>query len=396
MSAFKITLNTTTRPVGFDYARTLQNLGALERFVSAFPKRRSGDMVSNLGSRAVFCDAWQIAFLVANRLGGSTTFSRWLSHVAKLKLDRCTARHVGQASAVVFYSGAGLQTLRLNQGRGILLACQVHHSHVHELEGIMDAEAKSCGLRPTPVYSRCQRLRQIHEFAEADVILCPSPSVRESFERAGSPSSKIVVVPHGVDLSAKALDHHDRTAGAGPLRVLYVGQLHYRKGLRYLVEALRGLPSGTFECRMVGPDFGLSGLPKKVIAEWTMTGPKKGAALEQEYRDAHVFVLPSLEDGFALVVLEAMQAGLPVIVTSAVGASLFVKNGVEGWIIPPRDPVALRDRLMWMQSHPKERAAMGDAAARRARNAGGWQAAAQHLSDALHEKYLEKKARMVR
>jgi glycosyltransferase involved in cell wall biosynthesis len=84
-----------------------------------------------------------------------------------------------------------------------------------------------------------------------------------------------------------------------------------------------------------------------------------------------------------------MRAGLPVIITSAVGAKDFVTNGVEGWVVPPADPAALREKICWMQLHPAERQAMGRAAAERARSAGGWTASARRLVEALSAKAKE-------
>ena len=387
-----ITLNTTTRPVGFDYAKALAEIGALGLFVCGFPRRNSSDLIALLGSQAVFCDLWQTAFLVSNRLAGSTRFSRILSHRAKVALDRVTSRHLDGCGAAIFYSGAGLETTRACRRRGILSVCQVHHAHVLEQERLLQEEAAACGLRYTPIYSPAQVKRQLQEFEEVDVILCPSGAVQESFERAGLPARKLLVVPHGVDLSAGAAEKKRALGPAGPLRILYVGQLHYRKGLRYLAEAMQGLVPDEVQCRVVGPDFGLSGLAAAPGSErFVKTGSKKDGDLLAEYAEADVFVLPSLEEGFGLVVLEAMRAGLPVIITSAVGAKDFVTDGVEGWVVPPANPEALREKIRWMQLHPTERQAMGRAAAERARSAGGWTASARRLVEALSAKAKELK-----
>lgn len=380
-----ITLNTTTRPVGFDYARALEEVGGLENFVCAFPKRKSADLAALLGPRAVFCDLWQMVFLVSNRLAGSSAVSRALSHHAKVKLDRATAKNLGGCDAAVFYSGAGLATVRECRRRGILSVSQVHHAHVLEQERILNAEAAACGLPYTPIYSPAQARRQLAEFEQCDVIVCPSGAVKESFERAGISPHKLVVVPHGVDLSGT--DAAATRPANGPLRVLYVGQLHYRKGLRYLAQAASGLDPGEFRFRVVGPDFGLSGLDRIKGAERLQkVGPLKGEDLGRAYREADVFVLPSVEEGFGLVVVEAMLAGLPVIITSAVGAKDVVTDGVQGWIVPAGDPAVLRDRLARMRENPPERAAMGEAALQRARGAGGWDASARNLLTALEER----------
>jgi glycosyltransferase involved in cell wall biosynthesis len=387
MGNFKITFNTTARPAGFDYARSLHALDALECFVTAFPKRQSRDLAAQLGSKAIFCDTWQLAFLLTNRLGGSTRVSRLLSHIAKTKLDACTVAHLGAAKAAVFYSGAGLCTVRACRSKGILSVSQVHHAHVIGQAEVLRAEAAASGVPYTPIYDPRQVRRQLREFEEVDVILCPSNAVRESFVSAGLPETKLIVVPHGVDLRAdETAPDRGRTSGE-PLRVLYVGQLHYLKGLRYLARAVHAMGLDNANGRLVGPDFGLSGLAGLSEAQCLLkTGAKKGEDLLKEYREADVFVLPSVIEGFGLVVLEAMRAGLPVIITSAVGAKDFVTDGIEGWIVPPGDTGALKDRLRWMHQNPAERQAMGRAASRRAREAGGWDASAKRLIQALEER----------
>jgi len=392
----KITLNTTIRPVGFDYARALCEADSLQTLVSAFPRfaARKGGGANGLPVR--YCSSVQTLFIVAQRLAGANAFTRWLSHLSKVRLDGATARLLGGADAVVFYSGAGLRTIRAARRRGVLSVCQVHHTHVLEQERILRQEAVACGCPYTPIYSAAQIRMQLREFEETDVVLCPSGSVGESFERAGTPASKLLVVAHGVDLKAETASAERSPGASQPLRVLYVGQLHYRKGLRYLAAAMSEIESSVAECRVVGPDFGLSGLRgQRGDDRLTKTGPKKGASLLDEYRLADVFVLPSLEEGFGLVVLEAMRAGVPVIITSAVGAKDFVTDGVEGFVVPPGDADSLRSKLRWMQAHPAERLAMGRAAARRALDAGGWTTSAHLLVQALEQRShtVKRKAR---
>jgi len=385
-----VDLNSTTRPVGFDYAKALAEIDALRCFFCAFPRRKSTDLVALLGGQVVFCDFWQTTFLVSNRLAGSTRFSRILSHRAKVALDGVTSRRLDGCNAVVFYSGAGLKTIRACRRLGVLSVCQVHHAHVLEQENILRKEAAVCGLPYTPIYSPAQVKQQLQEFEESDVILCPSSAVRDSFARAGLPAEKLVVVQHGVDVNTELVKPIAATRSERPLRVLYVGQLHYRKGLRYLGEAMQAFSADQVECRVVGPDFGLSGLPSAPAPDrFVKTGPKKGSDLLAEYAAADVFVLPSLEEGFGLVVLEAMRAGLPVIITSAVGAKDFVTDGVDGWIVPPKDPAALRVKIEWMRSHPDERHKMGLAAKAKARAVGGWSESARRLVEVLEEKRAE-------
>ena len=87
--------------------------------------------------------------------------------------------------------------------------------------------------------------------------------------------------------------------------------------------------------------------------------------LAEAYRDSDVFVFPSLVEGMGLVVLEAMACGLPVIV-SPNGPGDLVRDGVDGFVIPIRDPEAIRDRLERLYRDPLLRAEMGRNARARA------------------------------
>ena len=380
----KITLNTTIRPVGYDYARELMAMGVLHAFVSAFPHAKSRDLVARLGNRAYFCDAVQMLFLVTQRLFGASRITRTLSHFSKCRLDRATARQLNGADATIFYSGAGLCTIRACREKGILSVCQVHHAQVIEQEEILRREAEACGLPYTPIYSPAQIRMQVQEYQETDLILCPSGAVRDSFVVRGILPQKLIVVPHGITLPDR---FPERSPGrdTGPLRVLYVGQLHYRKGLRYLIEGLSLLGDPSLECRLVGPDFGISGIkPQDFSFDLKKPGPKKEVDLWQEYADGDIFVLPSLEEGFGLVLLEAMRAGLPVVVSSAVGARDFVRDGQDGFIVPPGDPAAIRDKIAWLRDHPNERRRMGESARAKASEVKGWNDSAARLVSELN------------
>jgi starch synthase len=89
---------------------------------------------------------------------------------------------------------------------------------------------------------------------------------------------------------------------------------------------------------------------------------------------SHVMVLPSIEEGLALVVAQAMACGCPVVASTNTGAEDIIVDGVEGFIVPIRNVDALAGRLQHMAEHPEERAAMGARAREKVRGFGGWRA----------------------
>src|SRR6185436_11275715 len=90
----------------------------------------------------------------------------------------------------------------------------------------------------------------------------------------------------------------------------------------------------------------------------TFHGSVAAAELSAVYRDASVLILPTLCDGFGLVVSEALAHGLPVITTHNAGASDAVFHGRTGFVVPPADFNALRSTLTWCAEHPDDLFAM--------------------------------------
>ena len=77
---------------------------------------------------------------------------------------------------------------------------------------------------------------------------------------------------------------------------------------------------------------------------------------------ADVFVLPTLDEGFAAVQLQAMACGLPLLTTTNSGGEDVLREGREGFVVPIRNPEALAEKIDWFASHPQERRAMGHSA----------------------------------
>jgi starch synthase len=112
-------------------------------------------------------------------------------------------------------------------------------------------------------------------------------------------------------------------------------------------------------------------------------GVLKGEALAQAYREASVFVLPTVEEGLALVLGEALSFGVPVIATDNSGAADLFESGREGFIVPIRDPAAITEKLQNLADDPALRERMSEAARGRAQTLQGWQSAGEKLVETL-------------
>ena len=107
--------------------------------------------------------------------------------------------------------------------------------------------------------------------------------------------------------------------------------------------------------------------------------------LYKHYSQASVLVLPSIEEGLALVQAQAMACGVPVIATENTGAADLFTDGVEGFIVPIRDARAIGEKILTLYENPAMREQMGEAALARVRKIGGWDDYGERAAKYYHE-----------
>ena len=261
------------------------------------------------------------------------------------------AKGFGAATGVFVFDSVGLEILRAARSQGLRTVIEqsvAPREMVFRL--LAEEQQRFPGWEPgLPAAAEVAALvaREREEWALSDRILCGSRFVADGIEQCGGPAARAVVVPYGVD--GRYSRHEPRTRGAGPLRVLTVGEVSLRKGAPYILEAARRLGRDA-EFRLVGP----VGLSAEAAAGFNAVAPLRGAvarqAMRAEYDWADVFLLPSICEGSATVVYEELAAGLPVICTPNTGT--VVRDGVEGFIVPIRDPGAIAEKLGYLMSRP--------------------------------------------
>jgi glycosyltransferase involved in cell wall biosynthesis len=207
--------------------------------------------------------------------------------------------------------------------------------------------------------------REQREYEHAGRILVPSEFARASFGRHGIGGDRVSVLPLGVDVaqfraSAAAVEARiARILGGGVLRVLFVGTLSARKGLHDLVATARACEGLPMEFTLVGPTLPetralLHGAGPNV----TVLERREQRALPELYARADVFLFPTIEDGFGMVLTQAAAAGLLVLATPNCAAPEILAGGAPGWILPIRNPEAFAERLRWCHAHRDDVAAM--------------------------------------
>lgn len=258
------------------------------------------------------------------------------------------------------WNGTCLWTLRRAKQQGMRTVVERASSHPATFKQLLQEEYQRWGLNsklPTWNYQRV-----IRELEEADYITIPSQFVQDSMVAAGIPVEKLINIPFGVDLSRFAACSEP---SAHPFRVIYVGRVSVPKGIPYLLEAWRQLKWQAAELWLVGV---VTGDLSPLLNRWAnlpglrLLGHLSNIA--QLLSQSDLFVFPSIQEGSALAVYEAMAAGLPVITTPNAGS--IVRDGQEGFITPIRDVEALCTHMQRLYEDAELRAYLSQAARKRA------------------------------
>jgi glycosyltransferase involved in cell wall biosynthesis len=338
----------------YHLARASANAGYLRRFITTiYDRREEGIDRGRVRQIAVP----ELLGMAIQKLPGAGSVT--LSYLVRDNLfDRLSCRYIDGGDVFNVFNHFGLHAMRKAHALG--MTCIVERSSAHPVvhHKILSEEYERYGLR----YSQINTWlfdKHIQEYEEADAIAVPSEFVWRTMVEQGVPASKLRRVHFG--FAPERFRPMPEIKADSTFRVMFAGAISLQKGVQYLLEAWRRLDLPDAELVLVGGKFPDS---KAFLPEYEglyrhipFVPQSELAAI---YNTASVFVLPSLQDGFGMVVYEAAACGLPVIITENVGAA--IRDGQDGFIVPIRDPDALADRLLRLYRDEKLRREMGESA----------------------------------
>lgn len=293
--------------------------------------------------------------------------------------DRAVSRSLDRSLTGVYgFEHSSLATFRRARELGLRVVYDVPAPDSEFTHNILDRELerfpelRTPYRRHTAVREHRRLARRREEWRTADLVVAASEFTRRTYAEAGLDVSHVRVVPYGAPAPAPCDDVLlPALSPSEPLTLIWAGTFSIRKGAHYLLEAWRRAELGRHARLEV---FGSIGLPDRMLqplpAGITLHGSVARDQLFEEYRRADALIFPTLCDGFGMVVTEAWSRGLPVITTSAAGASDLLQPRRNGLLVPAADTGALAEVIQWCLDHRAELAAMRESSLETARR---WQ-----------------------
>jgi glycosyltransferase involved in cell wall biosynthesis len=275
--------------------------------------------------------------------------------------DKKAAKAIPKNSdLLVAWSSAALHTIRAAKKRNIPTLVERGSSHIQFQQAILQEEYNRLGLAPPITHHPKTIEKELQEYQEADYLCVPSQYVARTMIEKNIPAEKIIQIPYGVDPTYfNPLPKEDTV-----FRVIFAGNACIRKGVHYLLQAFSELNLPNAELWLIGtqaPEI-RPFIEKFATSNVHCKGPFPEFELAKYYAQGSVFCLPSIEEGLAMVQLQAMACALPVICTTHTGGEDVIREGQDGFVLPIRDVDALKEKILHLYENPDLAKTLGESA----------------------------------
>lgn len=368
----KVALSVVGKFHTFDLARELYARGALANIFTGYPhfKLKNEALPNELIKTFPWVQTPYMGFPWMQHLP-EAVIREW-ENLSAITFANYVERNLPECDIYVGLSGSALPAGKKAHRRGAKFACDRGSSHIRAQDDLLREEhalwsMPFVGIDPRTI------AREESEYEEADCITVPSTFVYTTFIEQGVPASKLRLLPYGVNLSRFQPINKPYSQR---FDILFVGGMGLRKGVQYLVQAYQKIKHPAKSLTFVGSPS--ASLIKVLTARglWPedaiVLGHMPQTELKKVMSRSHVLVLPSLEEGLAMVMAQAMACGCPVVASNHTGAEDLMTDGLEGFIVPVREVSALTDKLQQLADEPRLRDEMGNQALQKVQSLGGW------------------------
>ncbi len=295
----------------------------------------------------------------------------------KISKDNC--------KAVICYDSSALEIFKKAKEKGVI--CVLDQTIAHYSKGIeiLKKEEKYnpefADTYSLPANDIVELLKE--EMALADYILVGSSFCKDSLIENSVLASKIKVIPYGVNIERFG---EKRKKTDNIFRILFVGGISQRKGIKYLLEAFKQLQLSNTELILVGSIIGSGEGLEPYKGLFTHVPQVSRNEIYKYFNQADIFVFPTIYEGSAIVTYEALASGLPVITTPNAGS--VVRNEIDGFVVPVRNIEILKDKIRMLYENNSLRRDMSKNAKEGIKEYS-WEKYYQRIGDLLEEILVE-------
>jgi glycosyltransferase involved in cell wall biosynthesis len=363
---YKVNISVLGRFHAFDLAKHLKAKCLLSRLITTYPYFKVKEW--NLNSNNIVTEFY---LEVLNRYRDKIPFisSNVINNFCKKRHAKNSSNFLSYCDIHIGWSGSSLETIIEAKRMKKIFILERGSSHYSYQMNILREENKLIKKKFNINYETW--CRELLEYELSDYISVPSKFVKKTFIEQGVDEKKLLVNPYGVDLEKfYKIKKEDAV-----FRIIFTGSASLRKGYHYLLQAFYELNLPNCELWHLGSitEEIKPFIDKYKHSKWIFKGHKPQNELYKYYSQGDVFVMPSIEEGFAMVQFQAMACELPLICTTNTGGEdLISKDGEEGFVIPIRDVNALKEKILFMYSNQDIAKEMGKRAKQKIQKGYSW------------------------
>lgn len=365
----KITVSVKGRFHAFYLAEQMQKYDNLNQLITSYPKFEAikyGVSDKNINSILVH----EIIERIFRKAPGALKKNIDIQYLLRELYDKNAAKKINSNSDIfIGWSSNCLHSLRKAQEKGMYTIVERGSSHILHQDSILEEEYRLNGINYNNISKKIIK-KEIKEYNEADFISVPSSYVKRTFLEQGVDENKIIQVPYGVNLS----NFHPIKKEDNVFRIIFCGALSIRKGIRYLLQAFKELQLPNSELWLIGS---IQEEVKPILSKYksdniVYKGTFPETKLFEYYSQGSVFCLPSIEEGLAMVQVQALACGLPLICTTNTGGEDLINEGEEGYVVPIRNVEKLKEKILLLYEDEELRSFMSNNALNKIKNNYTW------------------------
>jgi len=328
-----------------DIAKILSNKNQLSKIICGYPWFK----LKKYNIDKEYVSANGLYRILREPLISQKKFKRiddYLNNLNSKNIDKITSNHINKidnADVLIGFAGVSLNSGKLMRKKKKIYVCDSTSAHIQEQNNILAEEYKEFLKEKFSIDQKVIDYK-IGEYENANFILTPSTFVKKSFEKFNFSNIKKLELAADTSLFYPI---NEIKKNKNSFDIIFVGNISVQKGVHYLIEAFKKFKHPNKKLHIVGSqtvdkDFFFDKIKDDRIVVYGHMNQEK---LNKIINKCHVNVLPSIQDGFGLVVPQAAAAGCPSIVSENAGASDIVKKNKSGFSVTARNSNTILEKL---------------------------------------------------